>query len=101
MTHLKLNKFVNELNSFDIVEKLKREANADPNHYEILTQQLQHAKRKNLHTKPTKLNKYRHKKNKWITNGILKPLQSRGKGKTSTSYADLLYSGRKRNLYTT
>ena len=34
-----LNKFINELKNLDIVGKLNREANADPNHnYEILTQ---------------------------------------------------------------
>ena len=36
-----LNKCINELENLDIVAKLKREANADPNHnYEILVQQL-------------------------------------------------------------
>ena len=75
-----LNKFINELKNLDIVGKLNREANADPNHnYEILTQQLQHAKQKHLPTKLTKFNKYRHKKNKWITNGILKSLKTKNK----------------------
>ena len=43
------------------------------------TQQLQHAKQKYLPTKLTKFNKYRHKKNKWITNGILKSLKTKNK----------------------
>ena len=72
MTHLQTNKFINELQNLDTVGKL-REANADPNHnYEILTQQFQHAKQKHLPNKLTKFNKYRHKKNKWFTNFLLR-----------------------------
>ena len=68
------------MKNLDIVGKLNREANAYPNNnYEILTQQLQHAKQKHLPTKLAKFNKYRHKKNKWITNGILKSLKTKNK----------------------
>ena len=75
-----LNKFNNELKNLDIVGKLNKEANADLNHnYIILTQQLQHAKQKHLSTKLTKFNKYRHNKNKWITNGILISLKTKNK----------------------
>ena len=75
-----LNKCISELKNLDILGKFNREANAGPNHnYEILTQQLQHAKQKHLPTKLTKLNKYRHKKNTWITNGISKSLKTKYK----------------------
>ena len=68
------------MKNLEIVGKLNKEANVDPNHnYEILTQQLQHAKQKHLPTKLAKFNKYGYKKNKWIINGILKSLKTKNK----------------------
>ena len=73
-----LNKFIDELKTGDIVAKMDHDVNAHPNsNYKILAEQLQYAKEKHLPTRKLKFNKYKHKQQKWVTNGILKSIKLR------------------------
>ena len=77
---LSLNKFLDELKTGDIDVEMDHDVNADPNsYYKILAQQLQYAKEKHLPTRKLKFNKYEHKQQKWLTNGILKSLKTKNK----------------------
>ena len=75
-----LNKFIDELKTGDIVAKMDHDVNADPNsNYKILAEQLQYDKEKLLPTRKLKFNKYKHKQQKWVTNGILKLIKTKNK----------------------
>ena len=70
-----MSKFVNELISLDICEKLDK-LNSDPNNnFEVLPQILKYAREKHLSKKKVKYQKKLHKKSKWISNGILKSIK--------------------------
>ena len=63
----------------NIPEKLNRNMNADPaENYELFSKLVQEANSKHLPLKGIKLNKYKHKKCRWITNGILKSIKTKG-----------------------
>ena len=75
-----LNKFIDELKTGDIVAKMDHDVNADPNsNYKILAEQLQYAKEKHLPTRKLKFIIYKHKQQKWVTNGILKSIKTKNK----------------------
>ena len=75
-----LNKFIDELKTGDIIAKMDHDVNADSNsNYKILAEQLQYAKEKHLPTRKLKFNKYKHKQQKWVTNGILKSIKTKNK----------------------
>jgi len=72
-----------DLNKTDICEKLNSLTSIDVNmHYTEFNNILQNLIATHTQTKVVKFNKHRHKKSKWITNGILK----------SISYRDKLYA---------
>ena len=73
-----MSKFVNELISLDIYEKLDKQLNSDPNNnFEILSQILKYAREKHLPKKKVKYQKKLHKKSKWISSGILKSINTK------------------------
>ena len=60
-----MNKFVNELTSLNICDKLDKQLTSDPNNnYEILSGLLKYAREKHLPKKTVKYQKKRHKKSK-------------------------------------
>ena len=68
-----MSKFVNELISLDIYEKLDKQLNSDPNNnFEVLSQILKYAREKHLPKKKVKYQNKLHKKSKWIPSGTLK-----------------------------
>ena len=73
-----MNKFVDELTSLNICDKLDKKLTSDPNNnYEILSGLLKYAREKHLPKKTVKYQKKRHKKSKWISNGILKSINTK------------------------
>ena len=72
-----LNNFVTELRNMNITDSLNNNVNANPSqNYDKFIKLLQEAKNKHLPVRKIKFNKYKHKKNKWITRGILKSIPS-------------------------
>ena len=68
-----MNKFVDELTSLNICDKLDKQLTSDPNNNnEILSGLLKYAREKHLPKK-----KKRHKKYKWISNGILNSINTK------------------------
>ena len=53
------------------------ESESESDNYKIFLAIIQEAKNKHLPTKKVKFNKYKHKKNKWITRGILKSIKTK------------------------
>ena len=73
-----LNNFVTELRNMNITDSLNNNVNAIPSeNYDIFIKILQDAKDKHLPVRKIKFNKYKHKKNKWITRGILKSIKTK------------------------
>ena len=57
---------------------LDKNINSDPNNnYNIIHNTIQKARTRHLSTKKVKFNKYKHKKNDWITSGIIKSIKFR------------------------
>ena len=74
---------MNEIKLGNIYEKLNTNPNADPNYnYDIIYEEITHAKTKHMPNKLVKFNRYKHKKSAWITQGIL----------TSIRYRDKMYT---------
>ena len=62
----------------NISEILNKNINANPTeNYELFTRLVQKGKTKHLPIKKIKFNKYKHKKCKWITNGILTSIKTK------------------------
>ena len=73
-----LNNFTTEVRNMNISELLNRNINANPTeNYELFSRLVQEAKTKHLPIKRIKYHKYKHKKCKWITNGILKSIKTK------------------------
>ena len=73
-----LNNFITEVRNMNISELLNRNINANPTeNYALFSRLVQKAKTKHLPIKRIKFNKYKHKKCKWITNGILKSIKTK------------------------
>ena len=73
-----LNNFITEVSNMNISELLNRNINANPTeNYELFSRLVQEAKTKHLPIKRIKFNKYKHKKCKLITNGILKSIKTK------------------------
>ena len=71
-----LNNFITEVRNMDIPEILNKNINANlTENYELFSKLVQEAKSKHLPIKRIKFNKYKHKKCRWITNGILKSIK--------------------------
>ena len=70
------NAFLAELMNSDITSQLNPDPYCDPKiNYDILHKHLTELKDKHLPYRLVKFNKYKHKGNKWITNGVLKLLK--------------------------
>jgi hypothetical protein len=73
-----LQDMITELNTNRIYDHLDKNISADPNkNYEIFHQHITIAKEKHMPTILVKFNKYRHKKNKWITFAIIRSIKYR------------------------
>ena len=65
-------KLKNDVIEADIYNKLSKDINSNPNtNYDILAQALADSKEKHIPKKIKKFNKYKHKKEKWMTNDLL------------------------------
>ena len=81
-TEMAMEKVKNELIECHLYGKLYTSISADINaNYDILHNAIKRAKNKHIHMpcKLIKFNKYKHKKSKWITQGLLKSIRSRDK----------------------
>ena len=74
-----IHKFINEISNADLYNKLDKSQTAV--NYNIIHDEIEKAKNKHMSCKLVKLNKYKHKKSKWITSGLL----------TSIRFQDNLY----------
>ena len=73
-----INNINNDICASDVNDKIDKSMTADPNiSYNIIHDVLE--KTKNTHTtsKLMKYNKYKHKKSKWITRGLLRSIRFR------------------------
>ena len=74
--HHSIQNFVHELEELNVYEKLHTSFDSRPEeNYGILLKLLSTAKDKHLPTKIIKFNRKKHKKAKWMTNGILKSIK--------------------------
>ena len=72
-SHVSINNFKNEIANSDIYSKMNKDIDSDPNiNYYIIHNILKSATKQHLAPKIVKFNKRRHKKSKWITQGIVK-----------------------------
>ena len=79
--------FQNELNNASIYDALDNSLVNDPSHnLDILNNAISKAKQKHIPFRKVKFHKHKHKKSRWITNGLLR----------SISYRDKLYLKLKR-----
>ena len=75
-----INKFVKEIGDANIINKLQKNLNTNPNHnYEILSKHLLSAKLKHIPKKVKKFNKCRHLKEKWMTKELLQEIVTKNK----------------------
>ena len=73
-----LNNFITEVRNMNISEILNRNINANPTeNFELFSKLVQEAKSKHLPMKRIKFNKYKYKKCRWITSGILKSIKTK------------------------
>ena len=79
-TNADIDKFRIDLNKSNILENIDLNVDANPNtNYEALDGIIDNAKLRNFPIKTVKLNKYKHKKCNWITQGILKSIKFKNK----------------------
>ena len=77
-TEMAMEKVKNELIECDLYGKLDTCISAHINaNYDIFHNAIKQAKNKHMPCKLIKFNKYKHKKSKWITQGLLKSIRSR------------------------
>jgi len=75
-----LENFMNELENTCTLDKFVTAFDSDPNaNYEILHNLLLQGMNKHLPIKTVRFNKYKHKKNKWVTTGLLHSIRFRDK----------------------
>lgn len=75
-----INEFKNDIRIQNIYDKLDKNLNTDPNNnYNMLEQMLTLTSSKYFKTKIVTFNKHKHKKSKWITNGIIRSIRYRDK----------------------
>ena len=73
-----LNNFIDELKSSNICEQLQDHVDSNPqDNYELFHRLLQNAKDKHLPKKRVRYDKKKHKSSKWMTNGILKSINTK------------------------
>ena len=72
--------FIAELEDINIYDKLEQAIDSDPQkNYDCFIALLNGAKNKHLPKKRVRFNKNKHKKSKWMTNGILKSIKEKDK----------------------
>ena len=75
-----IHNFVKELDKICIYEQLQPALDANPQeNYDIFIKLVSSAKNKHLPKKIVRFNKKKHKKAKWLTNGILKSINTKDK----------------------
>ena len=75
-----MHNFVIELDEICIYEQLQPALDANPQeNYDIFIKLVSSAKNKHLPKKIVRFNKKKHKKAKWLTNGILKSINTKDK----------------------
>ena len=73
-------RFIEHLKNINIMNKLNMDINSDINdNYEVFCKLLQSSKSEQMPIKSVKFNKYKHKKNKWISKGIIKSIEIKDK----------------------
>ena len=79
-TNADIDKFRIDLNKSNILENIDLNVDANPNtNYDALDGIFENARLRNFPIKTVKLNKYKHKKCNWITQGILKSIKFKNK----------------------
>ena len=69
-------RFIEHLNNINIMNKVNMDINSDSNaNYEVFCKLQQSSKSEHMSIKSVKLRKYKHKKNKWISKGIIKSIE--------------------------
>ena len=87
--------YLADLMNSNIISQLNQDPYCDPNvNYDILHKHITDLKDKHLPFKLVKFNKYKHKGNKWITNGVLKSLKYKDR-----LYKQLRSTDKSSNLY--
>ena len=72
--------FVNELNELNIYDQLQSAIDTNPQeNYDTFIKLLSSAKNKHLPKRIVRFNKKKHKKAKWLTNGILNSINTKDK----------------------
>ncbi len=70
--------FINEIQASNILSDIKLNLTQDLNiNYNSMHDVIQYAKTTHMPQKIVKFNKYKHKKSKWITHGVIKSIQTR------------------------
>ena len=76
--HRSIQAFIRELEDNNIHDKLEQAIDSDPQeNYARFIALLNDAKNKHLPRKRVRFNKHKHKKSKWMTNGILKSIKTK------------------------
>ena len=76
--HRSMQAFIRELEDNNIHDKLEQAIDSDPQeNYARFIALLNDAKNKHLPRKRVRFNKHKHKKSKWMTNGILKSIKTK------------------------
>ena len=69
--------FIDELASLNILDKLDKGQNIDPNNnYELFAQLIKYAREKYIPRVKVRYQKKKHKRSKWLTNGILNSINT-------------------------
>ena len=97
-----LKNLYNDLNATDIISFLNHDMHTDPNiNYNIFENILITAFNKNIPLRKVKFDKHKHKKSKWVTNGIIKSITFRDnlyKRMKPTDPNSIEYANHKYNL---
>ena len=80
LTPLAINNFKQAIVKSNVYEKLKTDPDANPNYnYEILSSVIIESKANHLPKKTQRFNKYKHKKEKWMSSALLKSVVHKNK----------------------
>ena len=75
---LSIDNFIDELASLNIFDKLDKGPNIDPNNnYELFAQLIKYAREKHIPRIKVRYQKKKHKRSKWLTNGILNSINTK------------------------
>ena len=80
LTPLAINNFKQAIVKSNVYEKLKTDPDANPNNnYEILSSAIIESKENHIPKKTQRFNKYKHKKEKWMSSALLKSVVHKNK----------------------